>query len=33
MDGHNYRIEAIMYAIDVMAIMMEEMDIVIGLKL
>ena len=33
MDGHNYRIEAIMYAIHAMAIMMEEMDIVIGLKL
>ena len=32
-DGHCYRIEAVMHVIDVMAMVMEVMDIVIGLKL
>ena len=32
-EGHCYRIEAVMYVINVMAIVMEVMDIVIGLKL
>ena len=32
-DGHCYRIETVMQVIDVMAIVMEMMDIVMGLKL
>ena len=32
-DGHCYRIEAVMHVIDVMAMVMEVMDIVIGSKL
>ena len=32
-DGHCYRIEAVMFVINVMAMVMEVMDIVIGLKL
>ena len=32
-DGHSYRIEAVIHVIDVMAMVMEVMDIVIGLKL
>ena len=31
--GHCYRVEAVMHLIDVMAMVMEVMDIVIGLKL
>ena len=32
-DGHCYRIETLMHVKDVMAMLMEVMDIVIGLKL
>ena len=32
-DGHCYRIEAVMHVIDVMEMVMEVMDIVIGSKL
>ena len=32
-DGHCYRIEAVMHVIDVRAMVMQVMDIVIGLKL
>ena len=32
-DTHCYRIEAVMHVIDVMAMVMEVRDIVIGLKL
>ena len=32
-EGHCYRIEAVMHVIDVMAMVMQVMDIVIGLKL
>ena len=31
--GHCYRIEAVMHVVDVMAMMMEVTDIVIGFKL
>ena len=31
-DGHCYGIEAVMHVIDVMAMVMEVMDIVIGFK-
>ena len=32
-DGHRYRIEAVIHMIDVIAMVMEVMDIVIGLNL
>ena len=32
-NGHCYRIETVMHMIDVMATVMEVMDLVIGLKL
>ena len=32
-DGHRYRIETVMHVIDVRAMVVEVMDIVIGLKL